>query len=92
MREALQQLITLSADWSSADAVPEVDWSRMRALEFQEILRDRDSLVQLCTNTGCILCGDFDEHVECSMLWLQLTADQLICLVLYIAHRENFEI
>ncbi|KAF7302996.1 ATP-dependent RNA helicase [Mycena kentingensis (nom. inval.)] len=63
MREALGQLQGLVSEWNSADApIPEVDWARMRSLEFQETLRSRNSLVEKLSSRGCLLCEDFENH------------------------------
>jgi antiviral helicase SKI2 len=51
----------------STDPIPEVAWGRMRSLEFQEGLRRRDNLALRLSKLGCTLCGDFSEHVSCSI-------------------------
>ncbi|KAJ7750230.1 antiviral helicase [Mycena metata] len=62
MREALALLQGIANEWSTSTAIPEVDWARMRALDFQDTLRSRNTLVKRLENRACLLCSNFDEH------------------------------
>lgn len=62
MRDGLAQLSALADEWASAKEIPEIDWSRMRALEFQEILRNRSGLVERSRDSTCLQCPDFGRH------------------------------
>ncbi|KAL1661387.1 NUC185 domain-containing protein [Schizophyllum commune] len=62
MRDGIAQLGALVEEWSSAAEIPEIDWSRMRALEFQEILRERTRLVDRSRDSVCLHCPDFGRH------------------------------
>ncbi|KAF8963922.1 antiviral helicase [Flammula alnicola] len=62
MREGIAALQSIVQEWMATGTVPEVDWSRMRALEFQEILRSRDLLVKGLKDKKCLLCPDFSDH------------------------------
>ncbi|KDQ63053.1 hypothetical protein JAAARDRAFT_29053 [Jaapia argillacea MUCL 33604] len=62
MKEAAEWLKAVVAEWCTAETIPETDWSKMRALEFQDILRSRDGLEKRLSNKSCILCGDFNDH------------------------------
>ncbi|KAJ7897302.1 antiviral helicase [Mycena olivaceomarginata] len=62
MREALALLQGLVNEWSATTALPEVDWARMRALDFQDALRSRNTLVQRLQGRACLLCSDFNDH------------------------------
>lgn len=42
----------------------EMDWGRMRGLEFQDLVRQRDTMHQRVTKMACALCEDFDEHAS----------------------------
>ena len=64
MRDSIAQLGALVEEWSSAPEIPEIDWSRMRALEFQEILRERTRLVERSRDSVCLHCPDFGRHVR----------------------------
>lgn len=64
MREGIAALGALVDEWLIGGFVPEVDWSRMRALDFQEILRSRDSITKRLKGRACVLCADFDGHVR----------------------------
>ncbi|KAJ9095673.1 hypothetical protein QFC21_005545 [Naganishia friedmannii] len=46
------------------ETLPEVEWTRMRQLEFQEALKSRNSLASRLSNMSCKLCADFDDHYE----------------------------
>ncbi|KAJ7116795.1 antiviral helicase [Mycena crocata] len=62
MREALALLQSLVNEWSTSTAIPEVDWARMRALDFQDTLRSRNSTVKRLESRACLLCSDFNDH------------------------------
>ncbi|KAH9486365.1 Putative ATP-dependent RNA helicase [Psilocybe cubensis] len=62
MKDAISSLQSVVEEWSSGESIPEVDWSRMRSLEFQEVLRSRDFLVRQIQNNICVMCPDFDHH------------------------------
>lgn len=47
----------------SGDTIPEVEWTRMRQLDFQEALKARNSLAGRLNSMSCQLCADFTEHV-----------------------------
>ena len=47
----------------SGDTIPEVEWTRMRQLDFQEALKARSSLAGRLKTMSCRLCADFAEHV-----------------------------
>jgi len=53
------------AEMGAADAVPEVDWSRLRRLEFQEALRSRDGYAsRLAQHTACTTHESFASEVS----------------------------
>lgn len=64
MTDVILELDYLVKEWTSTGAVPEVDWSRMRSLDFQETVRARDRLLSRNQNPACVLCADFDHHVR----------------------------
>lgn len=71
MRAAVQLLGEVVKSWiidsergSSDRKVPEVDWRKMKGLEFQETLQSRGVLERLNKGRSCLLCPDFDVHYE----------------------------
>lgn len=58
---ALQELVR---DWTDRGSVSEVDWTRIRALEFQDAIRARQAYVKRSTAKACVLCDDFKHHVS----------------------------
>lgn len=70
MREAIELLDQAARSWSSSETrdIPEVDWSRMRSLNFQEVLQSRSEMEKLMQNRACTLCADFDTHVSLSLV------------------------
>lgn len=64
MREAVASLNDLVLEWSSLGQIREVDWGRMRSLDFQENLRARDRLAKELPGKSCLLCGEFKDHVS----------------------------
>jgi antiviral helicase SKI2 len=63
MNEALNSLSPLISESISLGSIPEVEWSKMRSLDFQETLRSRDALVQGLSRVACTMCAEFDNHV-----------------------------
>jgi hypothetical protein len=63
MHDALQSLQNLVEEWLPLPTIPEVDWARMRSLDFQECFRARNELANMLSNSPCLLCNDFNEHV-----------------------------
>ena len=64
MREAVKSLDAMVQEWHASGAVPEVDWSRMRTLDFQEVLKSRNESARRLQDHTCTLCSDFDHHVR----------------------------
>ncbi|KAG2022761.1 translation repressor [Coprinopsis cinerea AmutBmut pab1-1] len=62
MRDGIAALKELLKEWVPSGVVPEVDWSRLRAFEFQETLNLRNSSAKRLETFGCRLCGDFAQH------------------------------
>ncbi|KAH9858296.1 antiviral helicase [Lenzites betulinus] len=62
MNDAVRSLQQVLAEWVRAGSIPEVDWTRLRALEFQELLRARNELVPLLDRFTCALCPSFEDH------------------------------
>lgn len=77
MRESIAAIQTLVNEWLAIGTVPENDWSRMRALDFQEILRSRDILIESSRNRSCEVCGDFERHVS-PILFSRVAITQLM--------------
>lgn len=63
MTNAVASLNEVAKEWAEADQIPEVEWTRMRALDFQDALRRRNELAQKLTSKACLLCGSFKDHV-----------------------------
>lgn len=63
MNDAVAQLGVLANEWANNDHVPEVDWARVRSLEFQELLNRRNRLFRSLGGLTCTLCGEFESHV-----------------------------
>lgn len=64
MEEAIQALSGVLKQWLQSDSIPEVDWSRMRSLDFQETLRSRNERAKRLAIAQCTSCPDFDDHVS----------------------------
>ena len=45
-------------------SMPEVEWTRIRELQFQELIRQRAVLMDRLAKLGCVLCDEFDQHVS----------------------------
>jgi antiviral helicase SKI2 len=62
-QKVMDNLAILHEELASGE-LPEMDWSRMRAIEFQDPLRQRTSLADRLARFGCQLCDEFEEHVS----------------------------
>lgn len=64
MEGAIQALSGVLEQWLQSDSIPEVDWSRLRSLEFQETLRSRNERAKRLVSAECTSCPHFDDHVS----------------------------
>jgi antiviral helicase SKI2 len=64
MRDGIAALQILVEEWQVSGAIPENEWDRMRALDFQEILQSRNEITRSLAERSCVLCGDFEDHVS----------------------------
>lgn len=64
MNNAVATLNEIAKDWATSGSVPEVDWSRIRAFEFQEALKSRNDLAQKLAGKACLSCDNFKDHVR----------------------------
>jgi antiviral helicase SKI2 len=63
-RQLESELQSIIKDWTSLGRVPEVDWSRIRLLEFQDLLRDKATLMDKVEPSICLTCPEFSKHVR----------------------------
>jgi antiviral helicase SKI2 len=64
LRQAASALRDCTKAWAQEKAIPEISWSKVRSIEFQETMRSREGLVRQLSTKGCVLCGYFDAHVS----------------------------
>lgn len=64
MRDAISSLSEIATEWTANKFVPEVDWARIRTLDFQELLQARTTLFKRLEGRECALCADFLDHVS----------------------------
>ncbi|KAL5534027.1 hypothetical protein ACEPAG_487 [Sanghuangporus baumii] len=62
MNNAVSALNENAREWAESRSVPEVDWSRIRAFEFQEALKARNDLAEKLTGRVCLSCDSFKDH------------------------------
>ncbi|WWC64395.1 uncharacterized protein I303_107005 [Kwoniella dejecticola CBS 10117] len=60
--KALHDLTILHEELSSLPDLPEVDWSRIRAVEFVDAIRQRAILDDRLAKLTCQTCPDFHDH------------------------------
>lgn len=81
--KAMHSLEVIYEEITSLPDLPEVDWTRIRTFEFQDLLRQRTSLMERIDKFHCPSCPDFDDHV-CSRdimgSRIQLTSRQYAAL------------
>jgi len=78
MLDGIKSLSGILQDWlTSQKDIPEVDWSKIRLLDFQETLQRRNTIVKRNSNRGCLQCPSFIPHVcvlfTASVEWLHHT-------------------
>ena len=66
MNEGVAALRPLVNEWMDVGVITEVDWNRVRALEFQELLRSRNSLAKHLGDKECLKCPELAKHVRVS--------------------------
>ena len=66
MKEGVAALQPHINEWIDTGAISEVDWSRVRVLEFQEILRSRNSSAKHLEDKECLKCPEIAKHVRVS--------------------------
>lgn len=66
MNEARDALLSVVHEWVAAGTgIPEVDWkARLKALEFQEMVRSRDELLKRLPGYTCRECPTFEHHYQ----------------------------
>ncbi|KAI0001768.1 NUC185 domain-containing protein [Russula vinacea] len=64
MESAIAQLEVLANEWVDNDYVPEVDLSRMRSIDVQELLNKRNTCLRRREGLGCLLCNEFESHYK----------------------------
>jgi len=64
MKEGIAALQTHVNEWIGAGAITEVDWGRVRILDFQDTLRSRDSLAKHLGDKECLKCPEMTQHVR----------------------------
>ncbi|KAF8628226.1 hypothetical protein AX15_004008 [Amanita polypyramis BW_CC] len=55
----LQELLR---EWRSQQKIPEIDWNRVRAMDFQETLQARNALAERLRARACLHCPNFTKH------------------------------
>jgi antiviral helicase SKI2 len=69
MTNAITQLGDLVNEWVDNNHVPEVDWARIRSIDFQELLNKRNTCLKRIEGLGCVLCEEFEPHVRPATLF-----------------------
>ena len=65
--ELLEEVVRswiIDSEGSPDRKIPEVDWGKMRSLDFQETLQYRRVLEKINCGKSCLLCPEFDIHVS----------------------------
>ncbi|KAH7107002.1 antiviral helicase [Auriculariales sp. MPI-PUGE-AT-0066] len=62
--DAAQQLRDVLTEWLTTEELPEIDWSKLRALDFQDALQARNTATQSLKKMSCQLCSDFESHYQ----------------------------
>lgn len=84
--QATHDLAILHEEITALPELPEVEWTRFRKLEFQELIRQRATLHDRLVKLDCQLNEDFDDHVSFPHT-LMLTG--LLMIVRHTARKED---
>ena len=63
IKQVTHDLVKLGQEWDSSDW-KEVDWSKVRDLQFQELLESRNKAGAAITECACRSCPEFITHVS----------------------------
>jgi len=71
MQEAVGELVPFARLWAQPSGeeatnkgIEEADWSRIKLIDFQDCLRERESVSRRLERMTCVECVDFYEHVS----------------------------
>lgn len=64
MNTVVKDLQGVLEGWLQSNNIKEVEWAKIRRLDFQELLRHRDTLVGTLDTFTCTACPHFEEHVS----------------------------
>ena len=64
MNEAIAALRPHVNEWMDVGVITEVNWSRVRVLEFQDLLQSRNSLAKHIEEKECLKCPEIAKHVR----------------------------
>jgi len=88
-RQLESDLKPIVSEWTTLGRVPEIDWTRIRLLEFQDLLRDRAILIENVEHCICPTCPKFSKHV-CSLVTLLSFPSVKFCAVFLGSWAEGF--
>ena len=66
MNEGIAALRPHVNEWMDLGVITEIEWGRVRVLEFQDLLRSRNSLAKHLANKECLKCPEITKHVRVS--------------------------
>jgi antiviral helicase SKI2 len=66
MNSTIEQLSSIADDFVEENVIPEVDWTKMRSIEFQDALKSRRNLVKQQKRIDCTPYEHFDAQVSYS--------------------------
>ncbi|KZO92822.1 antiviral helicase [Calocera viscosa TUFC12733] len=64
MKQAAETLQEIALEWETLDMLPEAEWDKIRTLDFQDTLRNRNNMLRLLEGKACVLCEDFLKHYD----------------------------
>ncbi|KAG8904178.1 hypothetical protein FRB99_002126 [Tulasnella sp. 403] len=64
MQAAAVRIQDVCRDWIRQGLIPELDWAKMKKLEFQECLRERNAMAQRLNGRVCTSCPNFESHYD----------------------------
>lgn len=66
MNEGIAALRPFVNEWVDVGVITEVEWGRAQVLEFQDLLRSRNSLAKRLRDKECLKCPEITKHVRVS--------------------------
>lgn len=60
--EALDELYSIAQEWAASNLILEMDWSKIKQIDFQQLLREKNELARKMASCLCQTCPNISDH------------------------------